>query len=163
MTPREGKEAFSSLYFDSIEAAMESKEKSLQDPMVTHRLFELITSMSDDERCTLLKLLEKGLLKRKCRRAYLRKKIYLPVAYADERNVYRNFTRDISFGGVFILTSVPFEVGEEIRILFKADDKDGPLKFLGKISRVDSEGIGVRFISMNNNKKAAILSLASEV
>jgi Tfp pilus assembly protein PilZ len=163
MTSREGKEVFSSLYIDSIEAPMESKEKSLQDPMVTHRLFELITSMSDDERCTLLKLLEEGLLKRKCRRAYLRKKIYLPVAYANERNVYRNFVRDISFGGVFVLTSVPFKVAEEIRIHFNADDKDSPLKILAKVARVTPEGIGVRFISMNNNKKAAILSLTSEV
>jgi len=141
---------------------MDSKEKSLQYPMITHRLFELITSMSDDERCTLLKLLEEGLLKRKCRRAYLRKKIYLPVAYANERNVYRNFTRDISFGGVFILTSVPFEVGEEIRIHFYPDDKDSRLRTLAKVARVTPEGIGVRFISMNDNKKSAILSLTSE-
>ena len=140
---------------------MESKEKSFQDPMVTHRLFELITSISDDERRTLLKLLEEGLLKGKCRRAYLRKKIYLPIAYANERDVYRNFTKDISFGGAFILTSVPFEVGEEIRILFKADDKDSAFRILGKIARVTPEGVGVRFLSTNNNRKAAILSLVS--
>lgn len=140
---------------------METNEKRLQDPMVTHRLFEIITSMSDDERGTLLKLLEEGLLKGKCRRAYVRKKIYLPVAYANDRHVYRNFVRDISLGGIFILTSVPFEVGEEIRIHFKPDDKDGPLKFLGKISRVSEEGIGVRFILMNSHRRANILSLAS--
>ena len=140
---------------------MESKEKSFQDPMVTHRLFELITSMSDDERSTLLKLLEEGLLKGKCRRAYLRKKIYLPIAYANERDVYRNFTKDISLGGVFILTSVPLEVGEEIKILFKADDKDSAFRILGKIARVTPEGVGVRFLSTNNNRKAAILSLVS--
>jgi Tfp pilus assembly protein PilZ len=145
-----------------MRAAMESSEKRLQDPMVTHRLFELITSMSDDERGTLLKLMEEGLLKGKCRRAYLRKKMYLPVAYANERDVYRNFIRDISFGGVFILTSVPFEVGEEIKILFKDGDNYSSLRFLGKISRVAPEGIGVRFISMNNNRKAAILYLTSE-
>ena len=140
---------------------MEPNENRLQDSMVTHRLFEIITSMSDDERRTLLKLLEEGLLKGKCRRAYARKKIYLPVAYANERHVYRNFVRDISLGGIFILTSVPFEVGEEIRIHFKPDGKDGPLKFLGKISRVSEEGIGVRFILMNSHRRENILSLAS--
>ena len=142
---------------------METNEKRLQDPMVTHRLFEIITSMSDDERGTLLKLLEEGLLKGKCRRAYVRKKIYLPVAYANDRHVYRNFVRDISLGGIFILTSVPFEVGEEIRIHFNADHKDNLLRILAKVARVTPEGIGVRFISMNNNKKSAILSLTSEV
>jgi len=141
---------------------VEPNEKRLQDPMVTHRLFELITSMSDDERGTLLKLLDEGLLKGKCRRAHSRKQIYLPVEYADGRGVYRNFTRDISFGGIFILTGVPFEVGEEIRIQFKPDDKGGRPKFLGKISRVSEEGVGIRFISVNNVKKAQILSLASE-
>ena len=140
---------------------MEPDERRLQDPMVTHRLFEIITGMSDDERGTLLKLLEEGLLKGKCRRAYSRKQMYLPVEYATGRGIYRNFVRDISFGGIFILTSVPLEVGEEIRILFSADDKDRSLKFLGKISRVTEEGVGVRFLSMNNHRKAQILSLAS--
>jgi uncharacterized protein (TIGR02266 family) len=141
---------------------MDSDQKSLQDPILTHRLFEMITSMSDDERRTLLELLEKGLLKGKCRRGYFRKQLRLPVAYSNENDVYRNFTRDISLGGVFILTSVPFKVGEEIRILFKIDEKDSLVKILGRVARVTPEGIGVRFISMNNDRKAAILSLTSE-
>jgi Tfp pilus assembly protein PilZ len=140
---------------------MESKEKGLQDPTITHRLFQLITSMSDDERRTLLKLLEEGLLKGKCRRAYFRKRMRLPVACANEREVYRTMTKDISLGGVFIPTSIPFKVGEEIRILFKADKKV-TVGMLGRVARVTPEGIGVRFISMNNDKKAAILSLTPE-
>jgi Tfp pilus assembly protein PilZ len=141
---------------------MESKEKSLQDPTVTHRLFKIITSMSDDERRTLLKLLENGLLKGRCRRKYFRKLLSLPVAYGNERQAYRNFTKDISLGGVFILTSVPFKVGEEIRILFKTGEKGCVVRILGRIARVTPEGIGVSFSSMNNDKKAAILSLTSE-
>lgn len=42
---------------------MDPDSKGLQDMTVAHRLFELVTSMSDDERHTLLELLEKGLLK----------------------------------------------------------------------------------------------------
>jgi Tfp pilus assembly protein PilZ len=141
---------------------MRTEPKSLQDPTVTHRLFQWIASMSDDERRTLLELLEKGLLKGKCRRLYFRKKLPLPVAYSNDQDVYHNFTKDISLGGVFILTSVPFKVGQEIRIYFKLDEKDIPAKILGKVVRVTPEGIGVRFISMNNNRKVAILSLTSE-
>ena len=140
---------------------MESEEKGLQDPTVTHRLFQLITSMSDDERRTLLKLLEEGLLEGKCRRAYFRKRIRLPIAYANKRDVYRYTTKDISLGGVFITTTVPSEVGEEIRILFKTRKK-GSVKILGRVVRVTPEGIGVRFISMDNDKKDAILSLTPE-
>ena len=140
---------------------MDSTENALQDPTITHRLFQIIASMSDEERRTLLKLLEEGLLKGMCRRAYLRKRVYLPVTYACEQYVYRDFVRDISFGGVFILTSIPFKIGEEIRIQFKANGKDGPLRFWGKIARVTQQGIGVRFISVDSDKKVAILSLAS--
>jgi Tfp pilus assembly protein PilZ len=142
---------------------MESKEKGLQDPTITHRLFKMITNMSDDERRSLLKLLENGLLKDKCRRSYFRKRIRLPVAYANEWDVYRAMTKDISLGGVFIPTSVPFKVDEELRILFKIDDKGSRLPIFGRVARVTSEGIGVRFISMNNDKKTAILSLTPEV
>jgi hypothetical protein len=50
---------------------MDFEENNLQYPTVTHRLFQLISTMSDDERRTLLKLLENGLLKGKCRRGPL--------------------------------------------------------------------------------------------
>jgi Tfp pilus assembly protein PilZ len=131
--------------------------------MVTHRLFKAITNMSDDERRALLRLLEKGLLKGRFRREYYRKGLCLPVAYAKERHVYHNFTKDISLGGVFILTSIPFKVGDEIRVLFKTDEKSDQVGILGRVARVVPEGIGVRFISMNKERKAAILSLASQI
>lgn len=140
---------------------MDSEPKHLQDPTVTHRIFKLITGMSEDERHTLLDLLEKGLLKGKCRRGYLRKKIRLPVAYADETEIYRSFTKDISLGGVFILTSGPLKVGDEIRVLFKTDKKETLLKIFGKVARVTSEGIGVMFTAMDNDRKTAILSITS--
>ena len=141
---------------------MKSRENSLQDPTLTHRLFQLITSMSEDERRTLLNLLENGLLKGKCRRKHFRIERRLPVIYANERHAYRNFVRDISLGGVFMLTSVPFRVGDDIRIVFNYGDQGNPVRLLGKVARVTPEGVGVRFISLNQDRKAAILSLASE-
>jgi hypothetical protein len=42
------------------------------------------------------------------------------------------------------------------------DDKEKLVKILGRIARVTPEGIGVRFISMNNDRKSAILSLRFE-
>lgn len=141
---------------------MGSIENILQDATLTHRLFQFITNMSEDERRTLLNLLEKGLLKDKCRRKYFRVERRLPVVYANERHAYRNFIRDISLGGVFMLTSVPFKVGDEIRIVFNYEDRENPVRLLGRVARVTPEGVGVRFISLNNDRKAAILSLASE-
>ena len=141
---------------------MGPSENILQDATLTHRLFQLIVRMSEDERRTLLNLLENGLLKDKCRRKYFRLERRLPVVYANERHAYRNFIRDISLGGVFMLTSVPFKVGDEIRIVFNYEDRENPVRLLGRVARVTPEGVGVRFISLNNDRKAAILSLASE-
>jgi Tfp pilus assembly protein PilZ len=141
---------------------MASWDKSLQDPTLAHQLFQRITAMSDDERRTLLKFLDEGLLKGKCRRAHFRKPLLAPIAYASERQVYRNFTKDISLGGVFISTHIPFKVGQQLRLVFNSADNTGPVGILGKVARLSPEGIGVKFISLNAARKGFILSLASE-
>ena len=86
----------------------------------------------------------------------------MPIAYASERQVYRHFTKDISFGGVFISTHIPFKVGQQLRLVFNTADNTGPVGILGKVARLSQEGIGVKFISISPAKKAFILSLASK-
>jgi Tfp pilus assembly protein PilZ len=141
---------------------MASWDRSLQDPTLAHQLFQRITAMSDDERRTLLKFLDEGLLKGKCRRTHFRKPLLAPIAYASERQVYRNFTKDISLGGVFISTHIPFKVGQQLRLVFNSADNTGPVGILGKVARLSPEGIGVKFISLNAARKGFILSLASK-
>ena len=87
---------------------MDFEQNDLQYSAVTHRLFQLITSMSDDERRTLLKHLENGLLKGKCHRGHFRKPLRLPVTFDIGKHAYRDFVKDISLGGVFIFTRTPF-------------------------------------------------------
>jgi PilZ domain len=140
---------------------MDFEENNFQFPTVTHRLFELVTAMSDDERRTLLKLLENGLLKGKCRRGFFRKPLRLPVIYGLGEHTYRNYIKDISLGGVFISTRNAFQAGQQIRLLFSNGDKTSSVKMLGKIARATPEGIGVEFLSPDIDKITAILSLAS--
>jgi hypothetical protein len=141
---------------------MDFEENNLQYPTVTHRLFQLISTMSDDERRTLLKLLENGLLKGKCRRGSFRKPLQLPVIYAMGERTYRNYIKDISLGGVFIFTRNAFQAGQQIRLLFSNGDKTSSVKMLGKVARATPEGIGVEFLSPDIDKITAILSLVSE-
>ena len=141
---------------------MDFEKKDLQYPTLTHRLFQLITSMSDDERRTLLKLLENGLLKGKCRRGFFRRSLRLPVVYAIGAHAYRNYIKDISLSGVFIFTRTAFEAGQQIRVFFRDKDNPSPVKMLGTVARATPEGIGVEFLSPNIDKITAILSLASE-
>jgi hypothetical protein len=140
---------------------MDFEENNFQYPTVTHRLFQLVTAMSDDERRTLLKLLENGLLKGKCRRGFFRKPLRLPVIYGLGEHTYRNYIKDISLGGVFISTRNAFQAGQQIRLLFSNGDKTSSVKMLGKIARATPEGIGVEFLSPDIDKITAILSLAS--
>jgi len=142
--------------------AVASWDENLQDPTLTHQLFQRITAMSDDERRTLLKLLDEGLLKGKCRRAHFRKALIAPIAYASEKQVYRHFTKDISLGGVFISTHIPFKVVQQLRLVFNSADKTGPIGILSSVARLSPEGIGVEFVSLNKAKKGFILSLASK-
>ena len=141
---------------------MDFEENDLQYPAVTHRLFQLITNMSDDERRTLLKLLDNGLLKGKCRRGFFRKPLRLPVIYAFRGRTYRNYTKDISIGGAFMFTRNTFQPGQPISIFFRDEYSTSLVKMLGKVARTTPEGIGVEFLSPDIDKITAIVSLASQ-
>ena len=141
---------------------MDLNENDLQYPAVTHRLFQLITEMSDDERRTLLKLLEKGFLKEKRRRRFFRKPLRLPVICSKGDHAYRNYTKDISLGGVFIFSRNALQAGQQIRMFFRDKDSTSPVKIVGNVARATPEGIGVEFLSPDIDKITSIVSLVSE-
>ena len=140
---------------------MDFGENDLPYPVLTRRLFQLITRMSDDERRALLKLLENGLLRGKCRRGFYRKPLRLPVVYAIGERTYHNYIKDISLGGVFIFTHRAFEAGHQIIMSFRNNDNASPVKMMGKVARKTPEGIGVEFLSSDIDKITKIVSLAS--
>jgi Tfp pilus assembly protein PilZ len=140
---------------------MDSLEMPLQDPTITHQLFQLITEMSEDEKRTLLRFLKRGVLKGKCRRQHFRKPVHMPVRYADKNGLSRGVIRDISLGGVFIFSQKAFSTGERLSISFFPADSDQAVWIEGDVVRVTPEGIGVRFRSMNKFQKTGIMSFAS--
>jgi hypothetical protein len=140
---------------------MDSSEKSLQDPTVTHELFQLISKMSDDERRTLLKLLEEGLLKGRCRRLHIRKALHAPIHYTTKGGTFRDFIQNISLGGLFILTRRTFSVGQGVAIPFSPPRIGTTVWVAGDVVRVSEEGIAVKFRSTNARQKTAIISFVS--
>jgi hypothetical protein len=140
---------------------MDNSEKSLQDPTVTHELFQLISKMSDDERRTLLKILKEGLLKDKCRRRHFRKALQVPIHYNTKGNTLRGFVQNISLGGLFILSKGTFLVGQPVEIPFFPLSIGETVWVFGDVVRVTEEGIAVKFRSTNARQKTAIMSLAS--
>jgi Tfp pilus assembly protein PilZ len=140
---------------------MDNSEKSLQDPTVTHELFQLISKMSDDERRTLLKLVKEGLLKEKCRRQHFRKALHVPIHYNTKGGTFQGFIQDISLGGLFILSRRTFSVGQRVEIPFFPLSIGETVWVAGDVVRVTEEGIGVKFRATNARQKTAIMSLAS--
>jgi hypothetical protein len=139
---------------------MDYSEQSLQDPTITHKLFQLISRMSDDERRALLRLLREGLLKGKCRRRHFRKALDVPVHYTTKGGTFRDSIQNISIGGLFILSRRHFFVGESLTIAVSSPSTDKTVWILGDVVRVTADGIGLRFRSTTASQRAAIMSLA---
>ena len=140
---------------------MDPLKFTLQDPTITHQLFQLITEMSEDEKRNLLKLIKKGTLKSKCRRQYFRKPLHVPVRYTSRDGLSSGFIRDISLGGVFILTRKALSPGERLSVSLCPTNPEKSVWIRGDIMRVTAEGIGIRFRSINEIQKAAVISVAS--
>jgi hypothetical protein len=122
---------------------MNDLSKPLKTPSVAERLTSLIMEMSEEQQETLLKELEERLPKEK--RQHLRKPFPTFVDFVAEGRSYREFTRDISDGGVFIETSTPFSVGKQVVMTFAFPDSSNHLKVGGRIARVEDAGVGIQF------------------
>ena len=124
---------------------------------VVDRIHDLIRMMPEDELRTLLKELEQRVLKR--RREHHRKPFFTTVDYATQDGVYKDFTKDISSGGVFIKTNMPFSIGQEVSLTFPIPNQQEHIKITGKIVRINDEGIGVKFKIANEDQRAMIKTL----
>jgi hypothetical protein len=113
---------------------------------VRSRISEIISRMSEGESRKLLKGLEKWQQskppdKRKHHRKYV--SIY---AICETKNCnFRNFTKNISVGGVFIETETSISANEDLFMTLLHSSFEIPIRTGGKIVRVDSKGIGVKF------------------
>jgi len=140
---------------------MDTVDKDLQDPTITHQLFQLITSISDDERRALLMLLNHGFLKNKRRRKHSRKPLMAPLYYMAGGQTCRAFTKNISFGGAFIMPQGRLSKGQELLIILPEFIDGKRVKIYSVVSRITSVGVGIEFKGMSREQKAAILAFAS--
>ena len=136
-------------------------DKDLQDPTITHQLFQLITTMSDDERRALLMLLNHGFLKNKRRRKHSRKPLMAPLYYIAEGQNCRAFTKNISLGGAFIMTQGKLSKGQELLIILPEFEDNKPVKIHSVVSRITSVGVGIEFKAMSHEQKTAFLAFVS--
>jgi len=109
-------------------------------------IFEIIDDMSYTEMRKLLKDLENWRKSKNEKRKYPRKSTLIDITYSsDQRRIFEDFVRNISAAGLFIETNLVSELGQKLTMTFSHPGSGEPIKVLGKVIRVDSGGIGVKF------------------
>jgi len=125
---------------------MENIDKVLSRGEVRAFIFEIINDMSDAEMRQLLKDLENWQKSKFEMRKHPRRSTYMDIIYSsDQRGIFEDFVRNISAGGLYIETNLVTELGQKLTMTFSNPDSGDPIKVLGKIVRVDPNGIGVKF------------------
>jgi len=129
----------------------------MNESSTTARLFEMIKRMPEDEQLALLKELGERLSKG--RRKHQREPFFMVADYSTEDRVYRDYIQNVSAGGVFIETHMPFTSGQEVSLAFPLPNYKKYLKIIGKVARVTPQGIGVVFKLVNQEQETIVKSL----
>ncbi len=129
----------------------------MNESSVTARLLKVIKKMSENEQLTLLKELEVRFLKGS--RKHERVPLLTAVDYSTEDRFYKDYIQDISAGGVFIKTRMPFRAGQEVSLTFSLPDYQKHLKIIGEIVRITPQGIGVKFKIANEEQETMTKAL----
>lgn len=129
----------------------------MNESSTTARLFEMIKRMPEDEQLALLKELGERLSKG--RRRHEREPFFMVADYSAEDRVYRDYIQNVSAGGVFIETHMPFTSGQEVSLAFPLPNYKKYIKIIGEVARVTPQGIGVVFKMVNQEQETMVKSL----
>ena len=149
-----------SLLFQIISYMSETERRKLQAALMANAkngkdLSSLIISMSEVKRCELLERLTSWYLtkysnlkkypKHTDLRGYPRKPIKIPVELSKNGFTFMCLTQNISNSGVFIQTDFSFHIDQQITMVLSPPKIEKDITVGGRIARVDSRGIGVKF------------------
>ncbi len=110
----------------------------MNESSTTARLFEMIKRMPEDEQLALLK--ELGKRHSKGRRKHEREPFFMVSDYSTGDRVYRDYIQNVSAGGVFIETRMPFTPGQEVSLAFPLPNYKKYIKITGEVARVTPPG-----------------------
>lgn len=98
------------------------------------------------------------------KRKYPRKPCLISVECGMKDSVFTNHIQNISYDGVYIETTEPFTVGQEISLRILAPYKLNQIKNIGGvIIRVESLGIAVRFKKEDPVQEALIRAFVENI
>ena len=80
-------------------------------------------------------------------RKYTRKSYGSNVVFVVDGTEYYGISEDISAGGMFVRTNIPFPVGREIILKLQLkNNKEKETTLHARVVRITKEGMGVRFV-----------------
>jgi Tfp pilus assembly protein PilZ len=86
------------------------------------------------------------------------------VDYSTKDRSEKGFIHDISTGGVFIETRMPFRSEEDISLNFMLpEEPETRVAIHGRIARISPSGIGIEFKSLKEDQKKLIKSYIDKV
>jgi len=95
-------------------------------------------------------------------RKHARKALVAVVDYATQDQAYRDFIKNISAGGVFIETTVPVSIGQELSLTFALPYHQAHIKITGEVVRINPQGIGVEFKAAKRHQDTGDKKVLSE-
>ena len=133
---------------------MANLNEGINESDVTSRLLTLIGKMSDEERQGLLEEIETRPFLNK--RRHHRKSYFSVVDYSSQDYTFADFIQNIAAEGIFISTSTPFSFGQEVSLAFPLPVSQEHITIAGEIVRIEEEGIGVKFKTVDQELKRKI-------
>ncbi len=140
---------------------MNASNQKSKELGVDTRLIELIVMMSDEEKQSLVEELEERLHIKKRKQG--RKPYFSTVCYTARDGAHVDFIQNISAGGVFIGTSLPPSVGEEVTLAFPLPISQEHIMLDGEIVWTTKQGMGVKFNLINNEDEERIKGLVDMI
>jgi hypothetical protein len=136
---------------------MNTPNKTVEGSPIIDQLMDLIMKMPKGEQYSLLTELEERFSKLK--RKHYRKPLRTSVEYSAGDRADKGFIHDISAGGVFIETRMPFRAKESISLNFSlSSDPEKQIRIHGQIARIAPDGVGVKFMRFNEEQMNLIKS-----
>ena len=98
-------------------------------------------------------------------RTYTRRNIVIEVTFDKNGRLFKEQTKDVSGGGMFIKTRRhrQFDLGHKISLVFMLPGSEKPIKIDGEIVRIASDGMAVKFDDDTTYKSILIESELSSI
>ena len=105
---------------------------------------------------------------RSARRPSLSHQVTIRRPEANDQKEISALTKDISTGGMFVVTDAPFELGEQLTISLATPSTWEPLSLLAEVCRTaaneDGEaGIGLKFVGLTDAQLVALIDLTDSL